>query len=72
LCRNRLLKHVIEGKIGGRIEVTRRRGRRLKELLDDLNQKREYWKLKEEALARPLWRTHFGNGNGTVERQTTG
>jgi hypothetical protein len=31
-----LLKEVIEGKIKGRIEVTRRRGRRRKQLLDDL------------------------------------
>jgi hypothetical protein len=29
-CRNCLLKHVIEGKIEGRIEVTGRRGRRCK------------------------------------------
>jgi hypothetical protein len=33
--RNCLLKEVIEGKIKGRIEVTRRRGRRRKQLLDD-------------------------------------
>jgi hypothetical protein len=30
--------------------VTGRRGRRLKSLLDDLKEKRGYWKLKEEAL----------------------
>ena len=35
LRRNCLLKHVIEGEIEGRIEVTRRRGRRRKQLLDD-------------------------------------
>ena len=34
--RNCLLKHVIEGKIEGRVEVTVRRGRRRKKLLDDL------------------------------------
>jgi hypothetical protein len=28
LCRNSLLKHVIEGRIGGRIEVMERQGRR--------------------------------------------
>ena len=49
---NRLLKHVSEGKIEGRIEVTGRRGRRRKQLPDDLKEKREYWKLKEEALDR--------------------
>jgi hypothetical protein len=36
LGRNCLLKHVIEGKIEGRIYVTGRRGRRRKQLLDDL------------------------------------
>jgi hypothetical protein len=34
LCRNCLLKHVIEGKLEGRIEMTGRRGRRRKRLLD--------------------------------------
>jgi hypothetical protein len=71
LCRNCLLKHVIEGKIEGRIEMTGRRGRRRKQLLDDINEKRKYWKLKEEALDRTLWRTHFGRGYGPVVRQTT-
>jgi hypothetical protein len=35
LSRNCLLKHVIEGKLEGRIEMTGRRGRRRKQLLDD-------------------------------------
>jgi hypothetical protein len=35
LCRNCLLQQVIEGKIKGGIEVTGRRGRRCRELLDD-------------------------------------
>jgi hypothetical protein len=30
--------------------VTGRRGRRGKQLLDDVNETRGYWKLKEEAL----------------------
>ena len=34
---NCLLKQVIEGKVEGRMEVTGRRGRRRKRLLDDLN-----------------------------------
>jgi hypothetical protein len=38
LCRNCLLKHVIEGKLEGRIEMTGRRGRRRKQLLDDLKE----------------------------------
>jgi hypothetical protein len=47
---NCLLKHMIEGKIEGRIEVTGRRERRCKQLLDDLREKRGYWKLKLEEL----------------------
>jgi hypothetical protein len=39
---NCLLKHVIEGKIRGSIDVMVRRGRRRKQLLDDLNEKRVY------------------------------
>jgi hypothetical protein len=58
---------VIEGKLEGRTEMTGRRGRRRKQLLDDL---KEYWKSKEEALDRTLWRTRFGRGYGPVVRQT--
>jgi hypothetical protein len=64
------LKHVIEGKLEGRIEMTGRRGIRRKQLLDDLKEKRRYWKLKEEALGRTVWRTRFGRGYGPVVRQT--
>jgi hypothetical protein len=71
LRRNCLLKHVIVGKLEGRIEMTGRRGRRRKQLLDDLKEKRRYWKLKEEALYRTLWTTRFGRGYGPVVRQTT-
>jgi hypothetical protein len=71
LRRNCLLKHVIEGKLEARIEVTGRRGRRRKQLLDDLREKRRHWILKEEALDRNLWRTRFGRGYGSVARQTT-
>ena len=42
LRRNCLLKQVIEGKIKGEMEVTRRRGRRRKKLLDDLKDRRGY------------------------------
>jgi hypothetical protein len=62
---------VIEGKLVGRIEMTGRRGRTRKQLLDDLKEKKRYWKLKEEALDRALWRTRFGRGYGPVARQTT-
>jgi hypothetical protein len=56
LRRDFLPKHVVEGKIEGRIGVTGRRGRR-KWLLEELKERRGYWKLKEEALDRNLWRT---------------
>ena len=46
LRRNCLLKHVIEGKIKGEVEVTRRRGRRRKKLLDDLKDRTGYSHLK--------------------------
>jgi hypothetical protein len=51
--------------------MTGRLGRRRKQLLNDLKEKRRYWKLKEEALDRTLWRTRFGRGCGPVVRQTT-
>ena len=60
LHRNCLLKQVIEGKIRWEIEVTRRRGRRRRKLLDDLKDRRGYSHLKEEALDRTLWRNRFG------------
>jgi hypothetical protein len=42
LRRNFLLKRVIEGKIEGRIEVAVRRGRRRRQLLDDIKEKIGY------------------------------
>ena len=70
LCRYCLLKHFVEEKIEGRLEVTRRRQRRRKQLLYDMKQKRGYWKVKEEAFDRTLWRTRFGRVYGTLVRQT--
>jgi hypothetical protein len=69
---NCLIKHVTEGKIEGSIEVTGRRGRRRKQLLDDLEETRGYWKLKEEAQDRTLWRTRFGRGCGSVGKTDCG
>ena len=66
LRRNCLLQQVIEGKIKGQIEVTRRRGRRCKKLLDDLKDRRGYCQLKEESLDRTMWRNRFGRGFGPV------
>jgi hypothetical protein len=45
-----VLKHIIGGKIEGRTEVTGRRGRRRKQLQDDLKETTGYRKLKQEAL----------------------
>jgi hypothetical protein len=43
---NYLLRHSTEGKIEGK----RRQGKRSKQLLDDLKEKRRFWNLKEEEL----------------------
>jgi len=71
LRRNCLLQRVIEGKIKGEIEVTGRRGRRRRKLLDDLKERRGYSHFKEEGLDRTMWRARFGRGSGPVVRQTT-
>ena len=67
LRRKCLLKQVIEGKIKGEMEVTRR----CKKLLDDLKDRRGYFHLKVEALDRTMWRNRFGGGFGPVVRQNT-
>jgi len=54
---------MIEGKKG--------RGKRRKQLLDDLKGTRRYWNLKEIVLDRTLWRTCFGRDYGPVAMQTT-
>jgi hypothetical protein len=71
LRRNCRLKHVIDGKIEGRIELIGRQGRRRKQLLDGLKKSRGYWKLKEEALDCPLWGTRFAIAYGPAVRQAT-
>jgi hypothetical protein len=52
--------------------VTRRGGRRAKQLLDYLNEQKIYWKFKEKILDRTLWRKSFRSGYGTVEWQIAG
>ena len=71
LRRSCLLQRVNEGKIKGGIEMTGRRGRKHRKLLDDLKERRGYSHLKEEALDHTMWRAHFGRGFGPVVRQTT-
>ena len=71
LRRNCLLKQAIEGKIKGEMEMSRRRGRRRKKLLDGLKDRRGYSHLKEEALNRTMWRNRFGVGFEPVVRRNT-
>jgi hypothetical protein len=47
---NCLLKHVIVWQIDGMVRVTGRRGRRRKQLLDDLKETIGYLKLKQDSL----------------------
>ena len=54
---NSLLQDAIEGKITGVNEV----GRRRKQLLGDLRNKRRYCEVKEEAEDRERWKIHFIN-----------
>jgi hypothetical protein len=70
LRRNYLLQQVIEGKIKGGIEVTGRKGRRRRKLLDYLKERRGYFHLKEEAVGRTIRRACCGGGFGPVVRQT--
>ena len=50
LHRNCLPKHIIGGKIEGETEVKGRRGRKCKQLLNDLKETKGYCKLKKEVL----------------------
>jgi hypothetical protein len=70
LRRKCLLRHIIEGKIKGGIELAGRRGRKHRELLDDLKEIRGYSYLKGEALDRTMWRACFGRGFEPVVKQT--
>jgi hypothetical protein len=70
-CVETALKHVTVGKREGRTEVILRRGRRRKQLLDDLKEKRGYRMLREEAPDCIVWRNHFGRSYGSFIRLTT-
>ena len=62
LHRNCLLQRVIEGKIKGGIEVTGRRGRKRRNLLDDLKERRGYSHLKDSDFSGepigPIFKGH--------------
>jgi len=64
--RNCVIEQVIEGNIQRRVEVTERRGRRRKRLLE-----KDDWKMKREALGRCVWETHLGRGYGPIVRGNT-
>jgi hypothetical protein len=49
-----------------------RRGRRGKKILDKHKEEKGCWKLKEEAVDRTLWSTHFGRCYGPFVRQKRG
>ena len=50
--------------------MTSRQGRRRRKLLDDLEERRGCFHLKEEALDSSVWTARFGRGFGPVVRQT--
>jgi hypothetical protein len=62
---------LLKERYKGGIEVTGRRGRRRRKLLDDLKKRRGYSHVKEEALDRTMWRARFGRSFGPVVRETS-
>jgi hypothetical protein len=56
-------------KIVGSFEVTGSRGRRCKKLLDYLQKKRGYCKLKEETLYRTIRRIRCRRGYGAFVKK---
>jgi len=71
LLRRDCFKRPIEGDIKGIREITERRERRRKQLLDHLKETRGYWKLQEEELDCPICRIRFWKVHRPVVRQTT-
>ena len=55
----------------GEMEVTKRRERRGRKLVDDLKDRRRYSCLKEEVLDRTMWRNLSGGDFGPFVRQNT-
>jgi len=50
LCRDCILQNVIRGKTEGEIEVTGRRGRRRKQILDNVKEMRGYRRMKGRSI----------------------
>jgi hypothetical protein len=59
-----LYNGLLKGKIKVWLEVTGRRGRKLRKLLYDLKERRGYSHLKGGALDRTMWGAGFGRGFG--------
>jgi hypothetical protein len=59
MLRKSFLKYDFVGKVEGKDISDGKMRRRRRQLLDDTKE-RGYWKVKEEALDRFLWRTRFG------------
>jgi hypothetical protein len=68
---NCFLKHGIEGKVERKLNVTIRRGRRRKQLLDNLKETRRYRALKGETLGGTVLITHIGRGYGPLLTRAT-
>jgi len=66
LRNNCILQHVTERKIQGK----GRRGRRSAQLLDDLEEKRRCFTLKEKTLDGVQWKIRFGTHYAILARQT--
>ena len=64
LCRNCFLKHVIKWKLR-REEETRKE----KQLRVDMKEKEAYWNMKEETLARAVWRARCARSYGHLAQQ---
>jgi hypothetical protein len=60
---------VIEEALEGRRDVTERQGRRSKQLLDELTERRGCYNLTKEALDRTLCRTGFRREYGPLVKQ---
>jgi hypothetical protein len=71
LRRDCFLGDIIERKIEGRLEMTGRRGRRRKQLVDGLKEKRGHCKLKQAAVDCTWEKLALERGCGSVGRQST-
>jgi hypothetical protein len=68
LRRKCLLQRVIEGKIQGGIEVTKKKKKRRRKLLGNFKERRGSCHLKEEDLDRTMWRSRFGRRFGPCRK----